>query len=266
MENKEFIIITGATGGLGRAYTKKCAKLGYNLLLTSTTQSRLDSLKEEILKEFNIDVITKACNLADFDSIEEFLKFIDNKNLNISLLINNAGYITEGSFENSDTSTLTTCIKVNCEGVTHLTKGILDRFATTKKLKILTVTSMAGEYSMPYMAIYSATKAMLNNLLNSLRIEYKKHNVKFLIVEPGAIETTTEMKEAVKSQGIKGKLSSVSPEIIAHKSLKKLNKKRYIPGMFNKLTIFFSCFLTKTAKSKIAGKMWKKSQEKRNIK
>ena len=121
---------------------------------------------------------------------------------------------------------------------------------------------------MPYMAIYSATKAMLNNLMASIRIEYKKDNVRVLVVEPGAIATSQDMKEAIKSQGLKGRLSSVSPEKIARNALKKLNtrKKIYVPGFFNKLTIFASLFLSKNIKSNIAGNMWKKSQEKRNIK
>ena len=268
MENKAFTLITGATGGLGKAFTKECAKLRHNLILTATNQERLDSLKKELLEEFNIEIITKACDLSSFESIEKFIAFIQQNNLTIENFISNAGFITEGSFKHSDKTTLLKCVQVNCEGIVHLLKEILDAKKPENKLRILSVTSMAGEYSMPYMAIYSATKAMLNNLMTSIRIEYKKDNVQVLIVEPGAIATSNEMKEAIKSQGLKGKLSSVTPEKIAQKSIKLLfrNKKRYIPGFFNKLTILSSCFLTKEAKAKIAGNMWKKSQAKRNIK
>ena len=75
-------------------------------------------------------------------------------------------------------------------------------------------------------------------------------------------------EEAIKAQGLKGRLSSVPAEKIAKKSLKLVqkNKFRYIPGGFNKLTYFVSKLTPKSLAVKFAGKMWKKSQEKRNIK
>ena len=103
--------------------------------------------------------------------------------------------------------------------------------------------------------------------MSSLRIEYKKANVKVLVVKPGAIATSQDMIDAIKAQGIKGKLSAVAPEKIAKISIKKSlkGKKTYIPGFFNKMTEFFSHFVTKNFQAKIVSKMWKKSQEKRNI-
>ena len=207
MENKNYTLITGATGGLGRAFSFECAKEGKNLLLTATNQERLDIFKKEILSQYDIEILTFACDLSNTDSIKGFLDFISKSKINIDTLINNAGYITEGSFKHAPIDTLLKCIQVNCEGVTHLTKAVLDLKEPQKKLNIITITSMAGEYSMPYMAIYSATKAMLINLMRSIRIEYKKDNVRVLIVEPGAIATSQDMKDAIKAQGLKGKIS-----------------------------------------------------------
>ena len=269
MEELKYTLITGATGGLGKAFTKECAKLGQNLILTATNQDRLDELKKETLKKFNIKIITKSCDLSNYNDICDFVNFLDANKLQIENFISNAGFITEGSIQYAQTDTLIKCIKVNCEGIVHLTKKILDRKPPKVKMRILSVTSMAGEYSMPYMAIYSATKSMLTSFMTSLGIEYKKDNVRVLIVKPGAIATTQEMKDAINAQGLKGKLSSIDPNTIASKSLRllfKTHKKSYIPGFFNKLTIFSSALFSKNCKAKIAGKMWKKSQEKRNIK
>ena len=102
----------------------------------------------------------------------------------------------------------------------------------------------------------------------SLREEYKKQNVKVLVVEPGAIATSNDMKQAIEAQGLKGKMSSVSPKKIAKNSISRSlkNKSRYIPGFFNKVTMFVSNLAPTKLKIKAISKMWRKSQEKRNIK
>ena len=66
MKNNTFTLITGATGGLGRAYSYECASNGLNLILTATNQEKLDSLRTELLNIFNIQIITKSCDKPVF--------------------------------------------------------------------------------------------------------------------------------------------------------------------------------------------------------
>ena len=103
---------------------------------------------------------------------------------------------------------------------------------------------------------------------NAVKRNSVSSDIKILVVEPGAIATSKEMKAAISAQGIKGKLSSTPPEKIAKKSYKKSlkNKSRYVPGFFNKLTLFFSGLIPTSLKVKSIAKMWKKSQQKRGIK
>lgn len=268
MENKAYTLLTGATGGLGQAFLRECLKNGYNnLIITGTKQTRLDALKEQIQNEFtSANLIAFKCDFLEPNDIDKLISFLDSKNITIDCLINNAGYITEGSVKHCSIETLHKCIMVNNDATVKLTKLILDR--KSSDLRIITVGSMAGNYPMPYMAIYSATKSFLKQFMLSVREEYKKDGVKVLLVEPGAIATSEAMKEAIKAQGFKGKLSAVSPDKIAKNSIKKSlkNKSTYIPGFFNKLTNFVSNITPIGIQIRVIGKMWKKSQEKRNIK
>lgn len=184
------------------------------------------------------------------------------------MLINNAGFICEGSTQFSDVQTLQRCIQVNNLATVFITKNILDLHKIDNHLDIITISSLAGNYPLPYMAIYASTKAFLKNYFLSLRYEYRKQNVNFLVVQPGAIATSDSMKEAITAQGLKGKLSAVPPQKIAKVSLKKVkkNKSTYIPGAFNKLTNIVSKITPLSLQIKVAGKMWKKSQKIRNIK
>lgn len=263
------ILITGSTGGLGKSFVKCFCKDNNHLILTSTSQDKLDKLIKEI-KDLNSNIKTTpiVCNFLDNKSIDNLIYYLKEKNIQLDYLINNAGYITEGSIENTSVDTLIDCIKVNCIGTTQITKKILDLHDNSHLLKIITIASMAGEYPMPYMAAYAATKSYLKNFMLSLGYEYKKNNVRSLVVLPGAIATSHAMKEAIKAQGLKGKLSAISPDLIAKNSIKKCNKgkKTYIPGHFNKLTRICSFFVSTQIKMKAIGSMWKKSQEKRNIK
>lgn len=264
-----YTLVTGATGGLGRAFCFELAQRKHKLFLTGTSDERLGKLQSEILASFPETIIQyKACDLSNANSIAELCEHLKSENIKINMLINNAGFITEGSIKNAELDTLLNCIKVNCEGTIHLTKSLLDSKSPQEPLNIISVTSMAGNYPMPYMAIYSATKAMLNNFMTSLRYEYKDQNVKVLIVEPGAIATSQDMKDAIASQGLKGKLSSVPPEKIASRAiqLSLKNKKKFVPGFFNKLTLFVSLLAPTSLQVKAVAKMWRKSQEKRNIK
>lgn len=267
--SNHYTLLTGATGGLGRAFCCELLTSEENLVMLGRSKEKLSQLADELKKQFperNIKYL--VCDLSKYENIERVLEDISKQNIKVNKLINNAGFITEGSIKNASIDTLLRCIRVNCEGTIHLTKRMLDSRDQDEDFHIITISSMASNYPMPYMAIYSATKSLLTSFMLSLRQEFKKDRVKVLVVEPGAIATSQEMKDAIKSQGIKGRLSSVSPEKIAEKSLKlsRMNRKKYTPGIFNKLTIFVSAITPSSIKIRAISNMWKKSQAKRNIK
>ena len=261
-------LITGATGGLGCAFSKEIAYKNKNLVICGTKPNALEKLKEELCSiNKKIQIFTYPFDLGNTSQIDGLIQFLNDNSLRVTMLINNAGYITEGSIKNTSLNTLIKTIQINCEGTIYLTKSILDNRKDNNKLNIITISSLASYYPLPYMAIYSSTKVLLKNFMLALRYEYRKDNVQVLVVQPGAIATSEDMKNAIKAQGLKGKLSSVSPEKIAKKSISKSfkGKANYIPGFFNKLTKFVSCLTPQSLQIRVAGKMWKKSQEKRNI-
>lgn len=266
MESKKYVLVTGSTGGLGKAFVYELAKQNKNLLLCGTNQNKLNSLKNSISNE-SIDILTYAFDLSNENEIYNLINFIKLNDIEIELLINNAGYITEGSIEYSSAETLTKTIKVNNIGTILLTKLVLE-LNNYHNTNIITISSLASNYPMPYMSIYSASKSLLSSFFTSMQTELKNNNVNILIVEPGAIPTSNDMKSAIKAQGLKGKLSSVSPEKIAKITLKKSlkKKKKYTPGLLNKLTKVVCKITPQFIQVKAISKMWKKSQKKRGIK
>lgn len=266
---KNITLITGATGGLGGAFARECALRGDNLFLTGTKKDRLEAITAEIKSSFpNIEVQSALCDLSDENQRKELTIHIKELGYNVNYLINNAGLITEGETLLEDDEKIIKSIRVNCEGTIDMTQKILKMRDKNEPLTILTVSSLAYAYPMPYMNIYSATKRMLVTFMTALAQELKGTNVVISVVCPSGIYTTKEMREAIASQGLAGKLSSHEPEYIVKFALKKASKKKLItiPGVFNRFLKTVSSPFSEKFLAKVVGNRWKKSQKKRNMK
>lgn len=259
-------IITGATGGLGRSYVYECAIRGYDIILSATKQERLENLKSEIVKEFpNIKVFAKECQLNDKASREEFYAYIEGNGLRPELLINNAGYILEGSVLGCDFEEISGCIGVNILGTMDLSYWFLKQRDESRRCYLLTVSSMAGFYPMPQMATYGATKSFLNHMSVSLRRELKGKNVYVSCVCPGSMATSDAMKRSIKSQGVGGRMSLQSTKKVAKVSVNNVlkNKAIWVPGFFNKVMVLCSKIFPKTLIAKVVYARWTKCEKKR---
>ena len=264
-----YSLITGATGGLGRAFVLECASRGDNLILTGTNKNKLENITKEIIELYsNIKVISKICDLSNEDSRNDFFRFLDENEINVNFLVNNAGAIIEGAFLSHTNDEILKAIRVNCEGTIDITQRVLKRRIKEEPLHIITIASMAGYYPMPYMATYAGTKALLKNFMIALNHEMKGKNVFITTVCPSGIPTTDAMKEAIKSQGIAGQMTAASPEKIAKISLKgsKKHKVVVVPKGINKFIVLISKLAGDKCLAKIVGRMWKKSQDKRDFK
>ncbi|MBR2909169.1 MAG: SDR family NAD(P)-dependent oxidoreductase [Clostridia bacterium] len=265
---EKYTLITGATGGLGKAFTNECLKRGDNLVLTGTKEAVLKSIVEDINTNYpQIKVLAKTCDLSSESDRKSFFDFLKENNAQINFLINNAGFIAEGEFLKHPDQEIMKIIRVNCEGTTDFTQKVIKARDENEDLHIITVSSMAGDYPMPYMAIYSATKAMLTTLMVALNYELKDKRVYITTVCPSGIPTTDAMKEAIKSQGAGGRMTMCTPEKVAMLSMKasKKHKVVYVPKVINKFIKGISKLCKETTLARIVGKRWKKSQAKRNF-
>lgn len=268
MEKTYCTLITGACGGLGRAFVKILAEKKENLILTGTSQKKLDELKKDFANEFEgLFVKTIVCNLGDEKSRNNLIDEINKDNLVVNKLINNAGVIIEGDIFRFENNEIENAINVNCIGTLELTKMLAEQRDDTKKFEVLTVSSQSAFQPIPHMALYAATKSFLTSMMTALKYEWKDKNIVVTTVCPSGMATTKEMQESIKSMGFKGKITTLPTEKVAKCALKALKKKKaiVIPGFFNKLAYFFSKFCSPYFLAKTTGKMWKKSQEKRGF-
>ncbi len=233
-ENRAFTFISGATGGVGRAFAFACVKDGA-LFLTGRSAERLAKLKAELLKEneaCRIDCF--ACDLSDGTSRGAMYDYIRERGYKFSRLCNVAGVDTQKAFEKYTEAKIVLQSRVNFEAALSVTRFVLENRA--EGLEIVTISSISGVYPMPYFAVYSASKAALTSFFSSLRLELKGEGVKVTVAEPGGIYTRPDICENIKGQGLWGKLSAKSPEYIVRKCLAAVKRNRRLirPGFWNK--------------------------------
>ena len=168
----EYTYISGATGGIGKAFTKECAKKGYNLFLTARSQQKLELLKSEIEKEYKVDILTFACDLTDENQRQDMVEYAVQKGIEFNRIINVAGVDTQKAFMDYTLEKVLFQMRVNVESTISLTHLLLLHRA--QETQVITISSMSGASPMPYFALYSATKCMLTNFFTSLHYELKK--------------------------------------------------------------------------------------------
>lgn len=261
-------LVTGACGGLGRAFVEILAKQKDNLILTGTSKEKLDLLLDDFKTEFeNIFVKSVICDLSKKEDRENLLKEIESNDLVVNRLINNAGVIIEGDLLRFSNEEIEKAIMVNCIGTVELTKNIAEIRDESQKLEILTVSSQASFQPIPHMAVYSATKSFLTSMMTALKIEWKDKNIVITTICPSGMATNKEMVESIKSMGFSGKITTLSVQKVAKCGLKALKKRKsvVIPGVVNKIIYFFSKFFSPYFLAKTTGNIWKKSQRKRGF-
>lgn len=263
-----YTLITGACGGLGRAFVEECAKAKENLVLVGTSQKKLDLLLKDFEVLFKeIEIKTFVCDLGKGESRNKLVDFLKAEKIDIVKLINNAGVIIEGDMLRFSDEEIAGAIEVNCIGTLDLTKKLIERRNKDKKFEVLTIASQAAFQPIPHMAVYAATKSFLLSMMTALSEELKKENVVITTTCPSGMATTEAMKESIKSMGINGKLTTLPVSKVAKISLKALRhkKKIVVPGKFNKFVEVVSRPFSKGFLAKTTGKMWSKSQAKRNF-
>lgn len=170
-------MITGASDGLGAEFARQSAREGFNLVLVSRTESKLQKLAEELSSKYQIkcEIVAMDCS-ANRDADFAKLKAVTDK-IEIRVLINNVGQSHDipVEFAHSDLKELDSIISINCEATLKITHLLLPRLKMAKgRALILTMGSFAGLTPVAMLATYSASKAFLAQWSGALEIELAK--------------------------------------------------------------------------------------------
>ena len=183
----KYVLITGASSGIGKELAKQFAKNGYNLLLVARRKELLDSLKEELLNEYSCNVEVLAMDVSE--NPKAIYDYCIENNLKISVLINNAGFGDYGKFMDSDLDKYMEMIELNNKSLVALTYHFLKDMKEYGYGHIINVGSVASFMPGPYMAVYYATKAFVMSFSLALREELKNDNIHVSVLCPAPTKT-----------------------------------------------------------------------------
>ncbi len=231
-----YVLITGAAGGLGRAFANECAQRGYDLILTDINESGLKAIKYGLERKYGISVRARACDLTSDASVAELMKYIRKEKIQPDMLLNVAGMDNEGGFIERNITSVLDIVKLNLEATLRITHSVLKERNSTSRFYIVFVSSLASMYPMPLKATYAASKRFLLDFAYALREELKSRNVSVLTLCPGGLATTREAICGITSQGFLGDATTNPIEKVVHNtiSLALAGKAIYIPGLLNR--------------------------------
>ncbi|MGE4485876.1 MAG: SDR family NAD(P)-dependent oxidoreductase [Oscillospiraceae bacterium] len=256
------VLITGASGGLGRALSAECAKRGYNLFLTDINEAGLQALRSGLERQYGVLIAAKACDLTSDESVNGLLDFADKCGFRFDMLFNVAGVDFEGGFLERERKNVLDIVSLNIGATLRITHGVLSRRIPGRPFYLIFVSSLASMYPMPLKATYAASKRFLLDFSVALRQELKPQNVKVLALCPAGLATTPESIHGIAAQGIWGNATTNKLESVARGTVNKALSGRslYIPGTVNRSLYLFGKLVPRSVIAAILHNRWRKAQ------
>jgi len=233
---KKYVLITGASAGLGKAMAFQLARQGHNLILIALPNEGLNELADDIRQTCNVSVAFYETDLRFRPNIEALVTWLSDSQLPVFYLINNAGIGGSQPFERAATDQIERIIQLNIVGTALLTRLLLPFLLKFPQSYILNVSSLAAFSPLPYKTVYPASKAFIYSFSLGLRAELGAKGVRVSVLHPGPMPTSLENLSRLQQHGWLGQVSTVSTEKVAEIALKKVQqgKSVIIPGCMNK--------------------------------
>lgn len=241
----KWILITGASSGLGREMARLLAKREKaHLVVTARRKERLEDLKTEIESSGNTRVEILQADLNNTDDVElVFKKAVEIAD--IYAVINNAGLSFYNISKETDIDVFEKIIRVNLLAPMRLCLKFISYFQQKGGGAILNITSETGLVLVPYQSAYSASKHGIQAFTEGLHMEYRGSGITICSFAPGGVIT-----EMITNIGLEKKIElhsrvNMKADIAARKAIKAFKKKKFlvVPGLLNKATVFVVRFL-----------------------
>ena len=239
------VLITGASAGIGREFARQLAGRARSLILVARRDDRLAELRDELQEQhLNLAVQIRQVDLTGPAQLQELMEWFDRENINVDLLINNAGLGDSGPFATSDHVRNEQMTLVNVVALTSLTRHVLPQMIAKRRGGVLNVSSSAGFLPVPGSAVYAATKAYVTSFSEALGAELHGTGISVCALCPGPVRT--EFQQVAKRPDCRPEIGPefvlVPVEQVVRDAIKGLeaDKPIVIPGFAVKLAMLLA--------------------------
>ncbi len=262
---QSYVLITGAAGGLGRAFAAECASRGWNLFLTDLRAEPLELLAEGLRRAYGVRVLAHACDLTDPNARAGLAERVRAENARLHMLVNVAGGDSEGLFYEQTRQQIRTILRLNVEAVLELTHAVLELRDPLAPFHIINVASLAAFSPMPVKATYAASKRFLLDWSLALREELRGLGVTVTALCPAGMPTTPECVAAIEAQGWMGQITTCDTGRAAAQAVNAALRGQavVIPGWANRALQALSGLVPAPLAAFVIGQRWKSAHARR---
>jgi len=209
---KSYVLITGASSGIGASCSRRFAMLGYNLVLLARREDKLKKVKEGCLKENNnINIFTFKCDVKNKDDLEYVSSELKAKDLEIKFVFANAGFGVMGKVERLCVDDFKNQFETNVFGVLNTFYAFFEFLKITRGTFAIT-GSISGHVSFPSAAAYSMSKYCVRSLAETLYLELIAHSISVTLISPGFVES--EIRKVNNKGVLKEAAEDVAPSFL----------------------------------------------------
>jgi len=257
---EKYALVTGASRGIGRSIALVLAERGYNLLITARSENELSDLASLIHTNYNVKTHWLVCDLSQPESVKNLVLWVNQLDIPIAILVNNAGYGLWGKFEELSLAGQLEMLRLNIDAVVSLSHHLLPLLHQQQQAYILNVASTAAYQAVPTLAVYAASKAAVLSFSRALRYELRKSSVSVSCLSPGPTDTGFAARAGMAKLAELAAKFNMSPDEVAKIAIKGMfnSKAEIVPGKLNKLSAFMVRLVSKNFVEGITGRLYDK--------
>lgn len=253
-------LITGASAGIGRAFAAALAQRQAHLVLCARDAERLQAVASELRQAGAAEVRVVACDLETAQGVQTLIDQVAAWELEIELLVNNAGFGAAGKFVRMDAERLRSMTHLNCTSLAELSLAYVPAMVRRGHGGVIQIASVAAFVPTPYMALYGATKAYVLHLTLALADELRGSGVRVLALCPGPVPTDFQ-KRAGYTNVDRGSAGALDADAVVAEALHAYERGRTLctPGALNRWQSTLSRLSPLTLATRVAGWVLRRS-------
>ena len=242
-----YALITGASSGIGKQLAITLAKHKIPVLLIAKNEKKLAEICQNIEVEYHVNALYYCYDLSQDKVAENIFARIQQNNLEIDYLFNNAGYGLSGRFEKYDYVDYQNLIQLNVLTLVHFSKLFIDKYAKCSTPKyLINIGSTTAFHAIPGMSVYAGSKSFVRSFTIGIARENNNPNLKIKIVTPGGTNSNFMHKAHItNAKALKlGQKFNMEAQEVAEIIFNKLNQPaiEIIPGFMNKVHALIAKF------------------------
>lgn len=261
------VFISGASGGLGKAFAAECAARGWDLFLTDISAPALQAVATGLERLYGINARYYACDLIHPAARNRLWVHAEGTGLRFNFLINVAGLDHEGPFDERRVEELQTIVRLNIESTVEMARRVLTFRDPDRTLHIINVSSLAAFYPMPVKAVYAASKRFILDWSLALRQELQSSNVTVTALCPAGMPTNPQCIKAIDAQGFMGRATTMNVGDVAARTIDRAlhGQSIYVPGILNQGLRFLGGLLPPSTVAFVIDRRWRRSHQKSKL-